>query len=249
VAGVFRGEAGARCEYGRSEPPVRISCPTYEERIPQLSDQPSGGDGGSDNMTLLYSFAQLNMVSADLYDRIIRRLEERGAGAPPGRLYHVAYGNPEQLKVDDVWESAQQLHKFGEALIPTVEELGLILLEPDVRQIYHIITPQRRPVVSPAPCLARFDPPRMNAGQYNEIIKRLDEAGLGAPPERLYDVCYWLGDELRIISVWQDEKALRTFFSRVVDLTADVGISEIPPTAFGVERVHHIIDGSHPSEG
>ena len=195
-------------------------------------------------MALLFKF-ELAIMSAEVYDHLVPQLEEAGAGAPPGRLYHVAYGRPDRLKVVDVWDSAQHFQEFGETLVPTLAELDVVLQEPDVWQIYNIMQPQRTPTEVPTPLLVKFDPPRMNAGHYNEIAKRLDEAGHGEPPERLYHACYYEGDQLAIISVWQSEDALRAFFDQLVRITVDLGIPEIPRTKLVIEEVHHIIDGSH----
>lgn len=197
-------------------------------------------------MALLFRFDRMTTMTAELYDELVHRLEDRGAGAPPGRLYHVAYGPLDRLKVADVWESAQQLQEFGKTLLPTAEELEVVLWEPDVNQVLDIIRPQRTDVEGPVRLLVRFDPPGLNAGQYKEIRKRLDEAGLGAPPERLYHVCYRKDDQLRLMSVWQSEEALRAFFDRIVRITADLGIREVPRTTLEIEEVHHIIDGSAP---
>jgi VWFA-related protein len=57
-------------------------------------------------------FAPVSMTS-DLYDRCVRRLEERGAGKPPGRLYHARFG--EKNKFD----------RFGRTLMPILKELGI----------------------------------------------------------------------------------------------------------------------------
>ncbi|MCW2905821.1 MAG: hypothetical protein JWL68_610, partial [Actinomycetia bacterium] len=43
--------------------------------------------------------------SPEQYDDTIKRLEEAGAGAPPGRLYHVALESDGLIQVFDVWES------------------------------------------------------------------------------------------------------------------------------------------------
>ena len=37
------------------------------------------------------------------YDEAIRRLAAAGHGHPPGRLFHVCFGEPGNLMVSDVW--------------------------------------------------------------------------------------------------------------------------------------------------
>ena len=109
--------------------------------------------------------------------------------------------------------------------MPTLAELDVVLQEPDVWQIYNIMQPQRTPTEVPTPLLVKFDPPRMNAGHYNEIAKRLDEAGHGEPPERLYHACYYEGDQLAIISVG---KAKTHSGPSSTKLSASLSISESP---------------------
>jgi heme-degrading monooxygenase HmoA len=193
-------------------------------------------------MTIMLTF-DLNLVSAEVYDHRMRLLEPAGTGMPSGRLYHVAYGPPDRLKIVDVWESPQQFQQFCVRLVPTLERFGVVLNEPDVKDVYNIIKP-RTGVHGPARLLVRFDPPGMNAGQYNEIVKHLGEAGYGAPAGRLYHVCYREGEDVRMMSVWDSDRALRAFFDRLVPITADLGMNQVPRTDLAVEKVHRVIDGS-----
>jgi hypothetical protein len=41
------------------------------------------------------------------YDSTIKRLEEAGAGAPPGRLHHVALESGGLIQVFDLWDSEE----------------------------------------------------------------------------------------------------------------------------------------------
>jgi hypothetical protein len=200
---------------------------------------------GVAGMAVLLKF-EVARVAADVYDHLLERLDDAGAGAPPGRLYHVAYGPPEGLKVADVWESTQQFQQFCETLGPALEELEVVLPEPDVSDVYNIIKPRTVSAGARARLLVKFDPPGMSAGQYNETVKHLDDAGHGAPPGRLYHVCYPGDDAVRMISVWESEPALRAFFRHLVFITADLGINQVPRTDFLVEPIHHAIDGSAP---
>jgi hypothetical protein len=59
------------------------------------------------------------------YDQVIRELEETGHGHPQGRLSHMAArkDNGSYLVVD-VWESAEDLERFGQVLMPLIEKAG-----------------------------------------------------------------------------------------------------------------------------
>jgi len=74
------------------------------------------------------------------YDETIRRLEAAGAGAPPGRLYHVCHGEGSDLRVVDVWESMETFEKFGQTLMPILEQLGIDPGTPEIRPIHNTIS-------------------------------------------------------------------------------------------------------------
>ncbi|NYH91078.1 hypothetical protein [Actinopolymorpha rutila] len=197
----------------------------------------------------MYKF-ELSIQSAETYDHLLLMLEEAGAGSPPGRLYHVAYGPKDRLKVVDIWDTPPaidrgQFQEFAETLVPALKELGIVLYEPDVHQVHTIIKSKRTATEPRRRLLVKFDPPGMTAAQCYQIAESLDEAGLGAPAERLYHVCYREGDELRIISVWEAEEALRAYFDQLVRTAVDLGLTEVAQTEPVIEEVYHIIDGSH----
>jgi hypothetical protein len=77
-------------------------------------------------------------MTAEKYDTVLKRLEAAGAGAPPGRLYHVSFGAHNNLQVIDVYDSPQSLENFGKTLVPILQELG-IEAEPHVEEAYKII--------------------------------------------------------------------------------------------------------------
>ena len=73
------------------------------------------------------------------YDEAIDRLEAAGAGAPPGRLYHVALEGDGGIHVFDIWESQEQLDEFGKTLLPILSELGVDPGEPYVQNVHNVI--------------------------------------------------------------------------------------------------------------
>lgn len=64
-------------------------------------------------------------LTTDQYDEGIRRLADAGLGHPPGRLFHVCFGEPGNLMVSDVWESRETFDKFSETLMPILEDVGI----------------------------------------------------------------------------------------------------------------------------
>ena len=79
-------------------------------------------------------------MSAAKYDECIKRLEQAGAGAPKGRLYHVCYGNMNDLRVFDVWESSESFDEFGQTLMPILQELSIEPGEPEISEARNVIT-------------------------------------------------------------------------------------------------------------
>jgi hypothetical protein len=89
-------------------------------------------------MAVVLRFTPQGMTTAK-YDEIIKRLEQAGAGAPAGRLYHVCFGDKDNLRVSDIWDSTESFERFRETLRPILQELGLDPGEPEVIDVYNII--------------------------------------------------------------------------------------------------------------
>ena len=79
-------------------------------------------------------------MSSSKYDEIIKRLEAAGAGAPKGRLFHVAFGDPSALRVSDIWDTKENFEAFGAVLIPILQEAGVDPGEPDWIEVHNIIS-------------------------------------------------------------------------------------------------------------
>jgi hypothetical protein len=78
--------------------------------------------------------------SKERYDEAIQRLEQAGASSPEGRKYHFAFtGQSGGIEVFDVWDSMESFEKFGETLVPVLNELGADPGEPQVAEIHNVI--------------------------------------------------------------------------------------------------------------
>jgi hypothetical protein len=73
------------------------------------------------------------------YDNTIKRLEEAGAGSPPGRLYHVAMEADGLIQVFDVWESEASFQAFGKTLLPIMTDLGADAGQPQASPVHNLI--------------------------------------------------------------------------------------------------------------
>jgi hypothetical protein len=85
-------------------------------------------------------YFQPQSFTAEQYDETIERLQDAGAGAPPGRSYHCAFiGTNGMIQVFDVWESQEEFDKFGEILMPIMAELGADPGAPMVNEVHNAI--------------------------------------------------------------------------------------------------------------
>lgn len=89
-------------------------------------------------MALGIYFSPSSFTPAE-YDEAVSRLEAAGAGAPAGRLYHVALETDGQIQVFDIWDSQESLDAFGETLVPIMTALGADPGQPMVSKVHNII--------------------------------------------------------------------------------------------------------------
>jgi hypothetical protein len=78
-------------------------------------------------------------LTTDKYKKITDRLETVGAGTPEGRLYHICFGDPNNLMISDIWESRQAFDRFGETVMPICREFGVEPSEPTEFQVHNVI--------------------------------------------------------------------------------------------------------------
>lgn len=88
-------------------------------------------------MSIVVKF-NVSGMSVDKYETVLSRLEAAGAGAPPGRLYHVSYGARDSVQVIDVYDSPQSFDTFGKKLVPILEQMGINAV-PEVHDAFKII--------------------------------------------------------------------------------------------------------------
>ena len=73
------------------------------------------------------------------YHEAIKQLESSGQGNPKGRIYHICYGDSNEVDILDVWESMEDFEAFGKTLIPILTSLGVKLLPPNIQEIFGIV--------------------------------------------------------------------------------------------------------------
>jgi hypothetical protein len=74
--------------------------------------------------------------TTERYDTTLAQLEEAGAGAPDGRLSHVALESGGEIQVFDIWESREA---FDATLIPILTAAGIEINEPMVAEVHNTV--------------------------------------------------------------------------------------------------------------
>jgi hypothetical protein len=87
--------------------------------------------------------------------------------------------------------------------------------------------------------LVRFAPEAVTTTeQYDEVIRRLEDAG-GFPVEGLeYHVCFLVDGNVRVSEIWESQEQFRAFGERLMPLLADVGIDPGQPE---ILEIHNIV--------
>ena len=88
-------------------------------------------------MPILAMF-EVQGATSSKYDEVIRRLTEAGLRVPEGQLFHVCYGDKQNLQVINVVESRAKLDAFAAQLIPILQDLA-IEAKPTIFEVYNII--------------------------------------------------------------------------------------------------------------
>jgi hypothetical protein len=80
----------------------------------------------------------------------------------------------------------------------------------------------------------------MSPGTYDEIIRRLQAAGAGAPSGRSYHVAFGEGGGLKVVDVWDSQEDFDAFGQTLMPILAELGVDPGQPR---IEAVHNVIEG------
>ena len=96
-------------------------------------------------MALAFYFSPTPVMTAQQYNECVKRLQKAGAGHPRGRVYHACFGTNESLAVFDVWTSQAAFDKFGQTLMPILQQVGVDPGQPRVMNVHNVIVPPAAP--------------------------------------------------------------------------------------------------------
>ena len=86
----------------------------------------------------------------------------------------------------------------------------------------------------------KFTPAGMTAAKYDEVIKKLNAAGAGAPKGRSYHVCYGNATAVQVTDIWDSMEEFDAFGQTLIPILQSLGIDPGQPE---VTEVHNIIIG------
>ena len=85
--------------------------------------------------------------------------------------------------------------------------------------------------------LIRFAPASLTAQQYDESVRRLEQAGAWPPDGLDYHVCFGSGDNLRVSEIWDSQEQLDAFGERLMPVLAEVGIEPGEPELMNIHNI------------
>ena len=85
-----------------------------------------------------------------------------------------------------------------------------------------------------------FKPSGFTAAKYDEVIKKLNAAGAGAPKGRKYHVCYGDPKNVQVTDVWDSMEEFQAFGKTLVPIMEALGADPGQPD---IQQVHNIIIG------
>lgn len=85
-----------------------------------------------------------------------------------------------------------------------------------------------------------FSPPTMTTAQYDECIKRLEKAGAGKPPGRLYHACFIFSGKVHVFDVWESQAQFDRFGETLMPILKEIGADSGQPQ---ISTIHNVIKG------
>ena len=74
-----------------------------------------------------------------------------------------------------------------------------------------------------------FPPTNMTNEKYDEVIRRLEAAGVGTPSGRQYHTCFGASGHLGVVDVWESAEQFEAFGETLMPILEEVGIEASEP--------------------
>ena len=84
---------------------------------------------------------------------------------------------------------------------------------------------------------AYFHPKNMTLKQFNEIHRRLDQAGEERNPQRLHHSCFGEDGDLMVFDIWDSPESFQAFGQVLMPILAEVGVDPGEPAVMPIHRL------------
>jgi hypothetical protein len=85
--------------------------------------------------------------------------------------------------------------------------------------------------------VAHFTPTSLTTEQYDESVRRLEDAGVFPPDGMDYHICFGTEGNLRVSEVYDSREQFEAFGERLMPILADIGIEPGEPEVLEVHNV------------
>jgi hypothetical protein len=89
-----------------------------------------------------------------------------------------------------------------------------------------------------------FHPKAMTLDKFNEIRRRLAEAGAAEPPGRIHHSCFGEDGSLMVYDIWESQASFEAFGSTLMPILAELGIDPGEPAVMPVQRLEQTASAS-----
>jgi hypothetical protein len=73
--------------------------------------------------------------------------------------------------------------------------------------------------------VVRFHPASMTTAQYDDALRRHEEAGIDLPPDGMdYHVCFGSDGDLRVSEIWDSREKFEAYGERLMPILSEAGI-------------------------
>jgi hypothetical protein len=84
--------------------------------------------------------------------------------------------------------------------------------------------------------LVRFSPASLTAAKYDEVNRRIEEAGHASPDGREYHCCFGTDGNLKVSEIWDSEERFRAYGEHLMPILAEAGIEPGQPEVLPVHN-------------
>lgn len=87
--------------------------------------------------------------------------------------------------------------------------------------------------------VVRYHPVNLTAEQYDGSTRKIEEAGIGFPPEGVeLHVCFGSDGDLQVSEIWDSREQFQAFGARLMPVLAEIGITfSAEPDVFEVHNL------------